>query len=433
MTRRAPVRLSAPDFAARYIVLAAGLSLNDVASKTFNISQAASFGIVVGALAIIALTPRPRLSPALMLIALSIVSYVALGAVYSAANGADLFLATEGSRSPLDYIEAYAGSVLILWTIATYVASIPSRDDVEAFLRFCRNVFLFTALAIWLSPYLERFFTAATYTSDFRMRGLFSNPNEAAQAALFSLLLCVLVPPKRRLTRYLLLALTSGAAVITLSKGAIVLAIMIMAYLFVRQRHLARTFLALLSCGIALVALQNAETLFAAVVSQEWIPIPESQQQRILAIGQLLGGRVDADTTTGRTFLWQLSLERIQDQLPEGAGLGTFHHLVGGIAEANVWQGAHNVFLMILGESGPLPLLILLLGLLAATSRSLRLPAELREFSLLCLVFLVIFWMSGHTGLAIRFHDLMLALVVGLGARSWGARPYQRVSQVATR
>jgi len=422
MTQHATSRLSTPDIAARFIVTAAGLSLNDVASNALNIGQAVSLAIFASAITIIVLT-RSRLSPSLIAFAAAILSYLSIGGIFSVANGADFLSPASGTRSPAAYLQSYSASILILWSIAIYVASLTTPDRASRFLRYCRNVFVLTTAAILLSPILEPLFPSANYTSDFRMRGLFSNPNEAAQAALFALALCIFVPPRRTSMRSLFLGLTSCAVAVTLSKGAIVLLILTGGYLALRRGGIGRALLATLSVCVVLVALQNAGSVFEALVTQHWIPIPESQHQRILSIGALLDGRVDAATTTGRTLLWQLSLERIGETFPAGSGLGTFHHLEGGLLEANIWQGSHNVFLMVLGESGPIPLLLLILALVIATSRSLQLSAATREFCLLSILFLTVFWMSGHTGLAIRFHDFILALVIGLGTRSYTASP----------
>ena len=79
----------------------------------------------------------------------------------------------------------------------------------------------------------------------------------------------------------------------------------------------------------------------------------------------------------------------------------------------------HNAFLMVLGESGLIPLLALL-GFLAALLRSvLASPRWLMGLGLL--VVLVGDMLVTHGVLAIRVHDLMLAIIMAIAFR--GARP----------
>ena len=92
----------------------------------------------------------------------------------------------------------------------------------------------------------------------------------------------------------------------------------------------------------------------------------------------------------------------------------------GGFAnEDGEWLGVHNAFLMVLGESGLIPLLALFAFLAALLRSVLASPRRLMGLGLMTV--LVGDMLVTHGVLAIRVHDLMLAIIMAIAFR--GARP----------
>lgn len=130
------------------------------------------------------------------------------------------------------------------------------------------------------------------------------------------------------------------------------------------------------------------------------------------AVADILSGRIDNETSTGRTYLWGLVLERAWDHFPHGSGLGSAHNIIGGVMGYSDWLGVHNTLLMFLGEGGALPAAFLLGSVIALTTPILLTsrPRLLAQVLLLLLVDM----MATHTALATRYHNMMLAFLCGM-------------------
>jgi O-antigen ligase len=165
---------------------------------------------------------------------------------------------------------------------------------------------------------------------------------------------------------------------------------------------------------LAIAAIQDADDVLAVIVENPLVELDQSQKDRILAVGKILLGEIDRDTSTGRTYLWGLVIEKAWDRFPLGGGIGSAHNVVGGIVENDTWQGAHNSFIMMLGESGPLPAALLVASVITLFLAVMRNP--IGPFALPCLFALVIDMMATHGALGTRYHNLMLAIVLGLVA-----------------
>lgn len=398
------IRLSADALAARWIVVATSLSLNDVGSRVFGIGQLVSVALLAASVLLIANRGHRALSLPFAALMLAILLYVSLGGLFASW--------TDNEQEIGKYVVTYGATIALIWSIAGYVASL-SAEATLRFLAFTRGAFVISALAIYASPLLETLYPTAASTGQ-RFSGLFSNPNEAAYAAFCAVIFVHFVPFRSRVLQLSVLLTTYVAVLLPLSKGAALLLMMFLSFLILRRTSGPRLILLLTISGFIAVGIVRAEELLLAVTQQEVLPLSSSQQARVLAIAQILDGQFDAGVTTGRTTLWEIAIQRIVENFPLASGLGEFHHMEGGILEAQVWQGAHNTFLMIVGEAGLLPATFLAISIVTALARSRRLTEKTQLLATGLLALLLWTAMSSHTMLEVRFQNLALAIVLGL-------------------
>jgi O-antigen ligase len=274
-------------------------------------------------------------------------------------------------------------------------------------------MFLLAAASVWASPILYQYYVNLPLSAQQRMGGFFGNPNEAAMASLVAVALVLGVPFRNRLLQISLPLMAVGAIALTFSKTAMSCLVLILAWHVFQRAKGIMLFILPAAAVLAIVTIQDVDVP-TLIAENSWIELDPSQKIRILAVGKILGGEIDENTTTGRTYLWALVVERAWDRFPLGSGIGSGHNVIGGIVENDVWQGAHNSFIMILGESGPLPAALLAASIIVLFVAVKRNP--IGQAGLSCLFILVIDMMATHGALATRYHNLMLAVVMGLMA-----------------
>jgi hypothetical protein len=394
----------AADLAARALAAACALNLNGVLIMTFDLGQGASVGMLITSLYLILKRGQVTWSAPLALLLLAIVSYLALASIF--------FDPLDTVYEPGKFYQAYIGAVLIIWAIAGYTAGLQPGAALGNFLRFLRNTFLLSAASVWASPILFQYYANLPLSAKQRMSGFFANPNEAAMAALLAIALTFGVPFRMRLLQVPFLLMAAGAVVLTFSKTAMSGLVIVLTWLLFQRVKGAMVFILPIVAFLTVAAIQNFDDVLMTIAENPVIELEQSQKDRILAVGKILGGELDEKTTTGRTFLWGLVLEKAWDHFPFGSGIGSAHNVVGGVVENDVWQGAHNTFIMMLGESGPLPaglLVASMIGLFVAVKRN-----AVGQLELPCLFILLLDMMATHSALSTRYHNLMLAVVLGL-------------------
>ena len=398
-------RVGAADLAARSLAAACALNLNGVVSMAFDLGQVASILIFVTSLYLILKRGQAAWSTPLTLLFLAMVSYLTLASIF--------FDPLQTVYEPEKFYQAYGASILIIWAMAGYTASLDPGLQLDNYLRFLRNIFLLAAASVWASPILYQYYVNLPFSAQQRMGGFFGNPNEAAMASLIAVALVLGIPFRSRLLQIPLLLMVIGAVALTFSKTAMSCLVLILAWHVFQRAKGVILFLLPAAAVLAIVTIQDVDVP-TMIAENSWIELDQSQRNRILAVGKILGGEIDENTSTGRTYLWGLVLERAWDRFPLGSGIGSGHNVIGGVVENDAWQGAHNSFIMMLGESGPLPVALLAASIIALFLAVIRNP--IGQAGLSCLFILVIDMMATHGALATRYHNLMLAVVLGLVA-----------------
>lgn len=292
-----------------------------------------------------------------------------------------------------------------------------SDDELERILQMLKLFLLASCIFVLLSPILGEHFNYIV-ASD-RASGLFENPNEAGVASLLCLVLIYAYPAQNRLIVLIQTVIALSALALTFSKTGILTLALFVGLILIQKRSIKLFCLAIASFGLAAMAL-------AYVRDNELVHFTFDQRERIADILSIFGGEISTKTTTGRTDLWVVGIERILNHLPWGSGIGEFHALEGTrrtvmypddssrVMYGN-WLGVHNAYLMVLGEAGLLPFLLLMSWLIRLFVRASQAPERGVAFAFGIVVCMDM--MAAHGSLSFRLVNVAVALMMAFGER----------------
>jgi O-antigen ligase len=389
------------DIAGITLLLFGGLNLNGALLLLFDMPALLSPLVLCSVLLLWLRYALPSVmkAQAFVLFVASLGSYLAFAALFAATNpDFDTY-----------YIKFYSATLLLVAGVYFWLTRCTDTELVNV-LRTLKSILLVSCVFVPLSPYLSSYF-AYSHSLD-RPSGLFGNPNEAGVAALFCIVLIVAYPARSRLATFAQAAVALLALILSFSKAGM-LTLVVLAALFVIGRR---------SVGLLCVAVL-AFTLTALcmkyILENDVFQLSYDQRERLGDVLNILGGEISARTTTGRTLVWELGLRRIGQQLPWGAGLGEFHALVGGFRERpelDKWLGVHNTFLVILGEAGLFPLLLLIGFLTRLFIMGSRSPERMVAIGFG--VIMVVDMLSSHNSFASRLSNIALASSMAIATRA---------------
>jgi O-antigen ligase len=398
---RAATRL---DRAGVILLLFSGLNLNGIILLYARVQ--AQFSPLVFALTLLLLLRYARrnvFGPRYILFMVFIGSYLTFGSLFS--------LTTEGE---IDYmfLRSYTATPILVSALYFWLRTL-SEGQLERTLRLFKHLLVAACALTLFSGTLSHFFDYVAPPE--RASGVFENPDEAAVAALYCIVLTTAYP-NAPILLVGQICVAVAALALTFSKAGFGMLLLITAIIAIRRRSLLLT--VAVSLGIAAVlwavwwAYQNG--LFTLI---------GEQRQRFNEMFSILGGEIDTQTTSGRTLVWELGLSKIEASLPWGSGLGSFHWLEGGYRNTlHEWLGIHNTYLMVLGESGLIPFLLFVAFLIRLCAGAYR---SRNPFVALSLLLIVCGDMSvTHGVLGFRLANTILAILMAFGDRA-ASRPAQ--------
>jgi hypothetical protein len=401
-TKHQPQKLD--DLSARALVVLAALNVNGVVFMAFGIGQAISMVMLAFCAALIGRHGSLGVSTPMKLLCAAIIAYLVLGSAF--------LNPLEGGELEGNIWLSNIGTIMLVWSIASYTSLLGDGPKLLSLLRFVRTTFVFSAASVLASPVLYQYFVNLPPSSAQRMGGFFGNPNEAGMASACALALVLSRPYRNNLMHAAALGITTLAIIATFSKAAMTAAVLIaLVHVLRRINGVMRLLVPLLALA-SLVVMYDAKRIVDEIVNADVLSLDEHQKNRLLAVGKILAGELNEDTTTGRSELWGITIERAIDIFPSGSGIGSRHFIIGGVLEGDVWQGVHNTFLLFLGEAGPLPAVLLLFGIGSIFYAAAKAQRGDLEFAFLFLLFFDM--MSTHTALVTRFENLTLGLTLGL-------------------
>jgi O-antigen ligase len=331
------------------------------------------------------------------------------------------------------YILSYSATIVLVSAIYFWLVSI-SEAALKRVLIILKYTLLISCLLIMLSDALRPFRslppvdesqlmqmldTLSAPQAVERAAGFFGNPNEAATVALYCIVLIVTMPSQNVYFRTLQCALAVTALVMTFSKAGM-LTLLVLVTLFLLTR---KSFLTILLTAVVIIGVFSA---LWYIFDQDILSLSTEQRERLSDVLNLAGGDFNERSTTGRNILLDFGYEKIKETFPWGSGLGQFHAMEGGVRkvagwfELDEWLGIHNTFLMILGEAGVVPLVILLAFLFSVLARGVR--ARHRDIIVGFTVILCADMLVAHHVLLLRVTNIAVAIILVLIVLSPRAR-----------
>ena len=319
-------------------------------------------------------------------------------------------------------VHRYLFSCVLFAVIAAHVVT-SGDESVRRLTRMARDALLFSAVGVIFSPWLQDLYGGNVAFN--RFGGLLSNANEAALMAVVLLNFVLYRPYRRLIPNALAIAAAAAAAAAAISRIGLVLFIFsLVLFLF----HRCRAHLVVIGCLVAVplsfVLLSVSFEIFMR--SDLALLLNPRQSTRVEEIYEFFSGfwaQTDSRATNVgyRDLLWTQAFTVIGGNFPHGTGLGSFHHLEGGVIleYANGqrhWQGVHNMYLMIAGEAGVIVFVLLAACYGRLLAKSLFRTADRLPFSILSVI--LAYWMTSHSGLGLRYGIVALGIAVGVLGRT---------------
>ena len=403
--------LSLEGLAIRGLALMTILNVNNIVYQVTGALQVGSTAILILAALVLASSWRYGRSTPLFLFSAMVASYLLLGWLYSDQS-------TDGSEK--SYPMAYLATVIVVWSFTSYLLKVSATTEHAKFLKFLQLMLLIATASVWLTPVLLPLWNYLPLgEGEQRYAGFFGNPNEAGFVAAYALAFVLLLPGRSSMLRVALAAFCFFGVVLSFSKTAIVIAVFVLVIgSMTHLRSRLALILAPLLIGFILVLVSSPAKMFYWVADQQFVELAPAQQKRLVEIGNLMEGQFDDATTTNRTQLWDIGFEQLSKHTPDGAGLGSYHHMEDGVwsVHADNWLGIHNTFLMVLGESGVVPAIFFISMLLVVAWRWRM--GHGRGLELAIFFVMLADLMSNHSALEIRYSNVMLGVLFGLSGRS---------------
>ena len=257
------------------------------------------------------------------------------------------------------------------------------RIGVESLVNRILAILTVACVAILLTPWLVGLFfflpqiqVAVNSIENDRFLGFFTDANLASITACYAVVLALCLSYEGRYRKFanLVWLLGSVAVILTFSRmGITILALIFLLFLAigVSRRRLIRANVGWLSAMIVLVTSIIAFSIVNIEHLVEYLPIQAEQIRRLSWKGAY------NDFYDYRGALWSLGLSQIAESPLFGHGVTHFHHLRGAVGCGDTPCGVHSVYLMLWGEAGIIPLVLLLLFISSLLWRWWTLPRSL--------------------------------------------------------
>ena len=295
-----------------------------------------------------------------VLVLSAVASYCGLGIAAAFVLGVDFELDSGF------YLVRHAASFVLILAVAVGGRVVLASVGDERALRGLLVVLTGSCVLMMASPLLVDVMENPLLEGEYRFFGSFTDPNMAALVACFGMVsaLALLASARVHLVAYGALLATVTALVGTFSRTALVTLPFLVLGAVLSNRGRARN---RLLWGLALLA--GVVALAAQMVGFPVLDIRQIQRWESLREVVELSS-IDDISLAGRLTLWELALDKALDAPVFGLGLGSLHRLEDAWYNTDgVLLGAHNQYLILLGEAGFVPL-VLFVGYLGLVLRA---------------------------------------------------------------
>lgn len=254
-------------------------------------------------------------------------------------------------------------SFLIITGAAYGGAMAARRHGTERLMRILLLLLALNCLLTLASPVLATWYRFPPPELSYRFSGVFWDANEAGLVACLAVALGLALLGRGEVSRawVLLLALALSAVAVLASFSRIALVVLLLllcCHLFSSARVARLTVMALFFAGAGLA------------LNVERLPLQPQQAQRVESLLSLDDFDVERHALQSafecsRFHAWRQALPRVLEAPLSGQGFGAFRFVKKSphCQEGGEFLGVHNLYLLLLGESGLIPLVLFLLFL----------------------------------------------------------------------
>ncbi|MDB4513369.1 O-antigen ligase family protein [Akkermansiaceae bacterium] len=329
------------------------LDLNEYVTRFIGTEGVLSSLILVVSLVLIAIGPLGgnvgRLNKSFLILFLG---FISLGALASALEGT-----YNGLFSTIRY---YSSSLLIFLATIQVIRCTRKKSGITRIIKIIAFLLGINSLIIIGSITFGLDFHAGSNTVEIeRAVGLYSNANKAGYVSVIGQILALLLFLSKRTKNvafyFSLYLVCLFAAVVTFSKGAILVSLLLLGRIMLGSNKVSWQGKGVVSKSFirGFVVVFSAVTAALILILLYKSDFSVRQNDRLENLTLILKGEFSDTTTTNRTSLVFFALEEMRDSWFSGAGLGEFHRMENG-------YGTHNMYLLVLGEAGLFGLILYL-------------------------------------------------------------------------
>ena len=337
------------------------------------------------------------------------------GALIIAALGSYLIIASTVSLATgfgpgwnaWEHFEDYASSIILILAAALGGYSVMRIMGSEPLLKVVLVLLTVDCITIIATPFLSEYYVISGL-SPYRFLGNFKNPNVAGLIGCLTAVLALsfLQVRRHRWFAYLALTLAVGATVGTFSRAAFLILIFVLMVFFLFNHRGRASVVKWLSLVIP------TGVIFLMIVDLDFFVL-EQRWQRLSEIATLLPGYEVSDSSLSeRQELLVLALDETAKSPLFGNGLGTIHSLENApYSSRGIPQGAHNQYLILVGEAGIIPLVLFLLFLGSLLRLCLTASRSVARDAVVGWAIVIgMACMASHNILAMRTVDFLIGL-----------------------
>lgn len=310
----------------------------------------------------------------------------------------------------ISYLFAYFTYLLIFIVFLISLSNFES-NHFDDYLSFVMKLLLISSIMVPLSLFYRQFlaYPPLELTRGF---GLFANPNEAGIVSCVCLALLMYLNVIRKSRKYLfLMAIPVIGVFASFSKSAMLI-LFLLVFLFILFKRSKVQISIFVLVALAIFSLISSFD-FSLLNDFGFSDVQVRRLQQVFDI--VAGDGLNAGTTSSRSLLWGFGYEMFLNEPFFGNGLGSLHHMDYIKNEFGEPQGVHNLYLMLLGESGIVPFLLVISPLFFTFAFSLFKSILCNNVSyFLSFTLLFIFFvdaMATHNAMSIKFNAVFLSLV----------------------
>ncbi|MFW8629171.1 O-antigen ligase family protein [Vibrio natriegens] len=306
----------------------------------------------------------------------------------------------------ISYMLKYVSSFLIIISVSLCVFYLLKYGRENQLVNTIYLLLFVSVASIFFSKSLNEIYVMKTMSIQ-RSSGFFGNPGEAAMICCLLISINLVYFSKYITLSVAILIFSLFGIILTYSKTGMLLSVVII--------FLSITFPDKNIRKVSVISIFILVSLLASFATLSLMfELTASQISRLIQVKDILTGSSISfsELSTGRDVIWNSGFEKISNNLFFGGGIGSFHEGV------YYGQGIHNLYIMILGESGVVTFILFLVFIVYTLINLIKCSFGRRstKLGIMALLIFIVFLVDAvgtHNTLMLRYNNFSLGLVFG--------------------